>query len=80
MGAPDKGASLYRNLNGIFQFLTSAQHGQGGSARNTTDEATKTILENGQVATYEQSVNRPESSAGLEEEVTAEVRRNGELI
>lgn len=46
-GTPDKGASLYRNQNGVFQFLSSFKQGASGSGAGFADNATCEIFRNG---------------------------------
>jgi hypothetical protein len=46
-GIPEKGASLYRNQNGVFQFLSSFKQGATGSGAGFTDTATCQVFRNG---------------------------------
>ena len=46
-GIPERGASLYRNQNGVFQFLSSFKQGATGSGAGFTDEATCEVFRNG---------------------------------
>lgn len=48
-GVPDKGASLYRNQNGVFQFLSSFRKGATGSGAGFSDDATCEIFRNGKL-------------------------------
>lgn len=48
-GVPDKGASLYRNQNGVFQFLSSFRKGTTGSGAGFSDDATCEIFRNGKI-------------------------------
>lgn len=50
-GVPDKGASLYRNNNGVFQFLTSFKKGDSGSGVGFSDDATCEVFRNGKLVT-----------------------------
>ncbi len=45
----DKGASLYRQKNGDFQFLTSFKKGSDDDSVGMSDEATVTVIRNGKV-------------------------------
>lgn len=75
MGAPGKGASLYRLKNGKFQFITSSQQGSGD-----TDAATSAAFDAGALPGNNVSNKVPVSVMGMSEEVTIEVWRNGVLI
>lgn len=46
-GTPEKGASLYRNQDGAFQFLSSFKQGASGSGAGFSDEATCEVFRNG---------------------------------
>ena len=46
-GTPEKGASLYRNEGGVFQFLSSFRQGATGSGAGFSDEATCEVFRNG---------------------------------
>jgi len=46
-GTPETGASLYRNQNGVFQFLSSFRQGATGSGAGFSDEATCEVFRNG---------------------------------
>ena len=46
-GTPEKGASLYRNEGGVFQFLSSFKQGASGSGAGFSDEATCEVFRNG---------------------------------
>ena len=75
ISTPSKGASLYRQKNGEFQFLTSAVRGSEGQ-----DVATETAFADESLPTNNVTSKIPTSIAGLAEEVTIEVWRNGVLI
>ena len=46
-GTPERGASLYRSQNGVFQFLSSFKQGASGSGAGFSDEATCEVFRNG---------------------------------
>jgi len=46
-GMPEKGASLYRDYKGVFQFLSSFKSGATGSGAGFSDEATCEVFRNG---------------------------------
>lgn len=80
LGIPDRGASLYRQKNGLFQFLTSACMGSTGSGRGSYDQTLRDAVKNGRLSIINKSNQTPMSSANCAEEVTIEVRRGGVLI
>lgn len=75
MGIPEKGASLYRNKNGVFQFLTSAILSSGA-----TDAKALTAFLSGALPSNNIVNKNPSSFIGLSENVSAEQWRNGVLI
>jgi len=64
MGAPSRGASLYRTVGGVFQYITTAPASGG-------DQVTKQMFKSGTMDI---------SSAGFADYATCEVRRGGKLI
>jgi hypothetical protein len=46
-GTPERGASLYRDQKGVFQFLSSFKSGVTGSGAGFSDEATCEVFRNG---------------------------------
>ena len=50
-GIPERGASLYRNLDGVFQFLSSFKAGATGSGAGFSDTATCEVFRNGRLVT-----------------------------
>ena len=48
---PERGASLYRSNNGVFQYLSSFRRGAATSAANFSDEAICEVYRNGQLVT-----------------------------
>jgi len=75
MGTPEHGASLYRDLNGVIQFLTSSKQGGGSS-----DAETIAALKAGKVPQSEVSLRVPGSYAGFSDSVDVEVKRGGVII
>ena len=80
MGNPKRGASLYRQKNGIFQFLSSAEQGTFGSAKGGYDSVLRRAVMEGQIEITNLSKYANTSIAGFAEEVTCEHRRGGVLI
>lgn len=75
MGIPEKGASLYRSKNGVFQFLTSAILSSGA-----TDADALSAFLTGALPSNNIVNKNPTSSVGLTETVSAEQWRGGVLI
>jgi hypothetical protein len=46
-GIPERGSSLYRNQDGVFQFLSSFRQGTTGSGAGFSDAATCEVFRNG---------------------------------
>jgi hypothetical protein len=51
MSVPERGASLYRNHKGRFQFLTNALQGYVGSAAGAMDEVSIQVFRDGKLIT-----------------------------
>ena len=80
LGIPERGASLYRNIDGAIQYLTSAYSGLSGSGAGTIDEDTFNAFKDGKLPTISSLLYSDESRAVLGDTVTCEVRRGGVLI
>lgn len=80
MSIPSQGASLYRNLEGVFQVLTSFETGKRGSGAGFNDADTLAALTNGKIDVHNEYPGATSSRACISDEVYAEVRRNGVLI
>ncbi len=80
MGSPKRGASLYRQKGGEFQFLTSADTGVSGSAFGSYDAMLRNALATGKIPTNNLAKQSDSSVLGMQEEVTCEVWRNGVRI
>ena len=79
-GIPERGASLYRNQKGVFQFLSSAKQGSGGSGAGFSDAETLQAFKLGR---FDLSSNRSFGSrdgAGFSDTATCEIYRNGVLV
>jgi len=75
MGTPEHGASLYRDLNGVIQFLTSSRQGVGSS-----DAETIAALKAGKVPQSEVSLMGPGSYAGFSDSVDVVQTRGGVVV
>jgi hypothetical protein len=62
MGVPARGASLYRTMGGIFQYITTSPLSDGG------DAATNKVFTTGRIHS---------STAGFGDSVDAEIRKGG---
>jgi hypothetical protein len=80
MSNPKKGASLYRQRNGAFQFLTSSDVGISGSALGAYDSVLRDAVTAGQIALNNLIKSANTSVAGFSEDVSCELRRGGVLI
>jgi len=80
MGVPERGASLYRQKDGEFQFLTSASQGIAGSGEGTIDAVLKAALLAGKLPMTNKMKDIPTTSGIMQEDVSCEVRRGGVLI
>lgn len=89
MAPPTAGAGMYRDKNGMFQYLVSFARGQGGSAlRNNCLKASQAFADgritniktNSATATNWTKLDMDSDDVGFSEEVIAEVYRGGEPI
>lgn len=80
LGIPERGASLYRTKDGVFQFLTSAAMGSAGSGRGAFDQRLRDAVASGRIPTINKSGNIQTSQAACLDEATIEVRRNGVIV
>ncbi len=76
-GIPDQGASLYRNLEGVIQYLTSFKRGATGSGAGFSDNDTMTAFRNGRISLHEQSNEGMGSRFGFADVATCKVYRGG---
>ena len=79
-GIPESGASLYRNLEGAIQFLTSFRKGKTGSGAGFSDEDTDDAFKNGAIPVNNRTPDNMGSSAGFRDDVTCTVTRGGVII
>jgi hypothetical protein len=77
MGIPARGASLYRNLDGVFQFLTGFKRGETASGAGFADAATIDAFENGRITQSNAFPEGPSSRAGFTDTATCRVFRGG---
>ena len=80
MGIPAQGASLYRNLEGVFQFLTSFKQGATGSGKGFSDADTDYVFQHGHIDTHNENQGDSTQRIGFSDEVTCTVMRGGVLI
>ena len=80
MPIPAQGSSLYRNHDGIFQFLTSFKAGTSGSGAGSVDEDTYNVFKNGRIDTHNKNLNGNSSRAAFTDSATCTVTRGGVLI
>lgn len=71
----ESGASLYRNLNGVIQFLTSFKGGTGLS-----DPDTQKAFADGQIDIHNAANGSPSSRAAINDSVSCTLLRNGVYI
>jgi hypothetical protein len=77
---PARGASLYRNLEGVFQFLTSFKAGTTGSGSGFKDAETYRTFLNGMIDVYNKTIDGTSSRAAFTDDATCTVTRAGVLI
>ena len=80
MPIPSQGSSLYRNLDGVFQFLTSFREGSHGSGAGATDTDTYNAFKNGKIDTNNKNHDGNSSRAAFTDSATCTVTRNGVII
>jgi len=73
MAIPARGASLYRNREGIIQFLTSFKAGATGTGAGFRHEDTYDAVKNGDLDRHEEFFSGMGSRASFTEEVTCTV-------
>ena len=77
MSIPEEGASLYRNLEGKIQFLTSFRKGTIGSGAGFSDADTDDAFKNGAIPTSNKTPERPDNNVGFSDIATCTVTRGG---
>lgn len=79
-GIPTIGTSLYRNLNGVFQYLTGFKAGSAGSGAGAIDSDTYNAFLSGSVETYTKSNKEASCRAAFSDNASCTVMRGGVLI
>jgi hypothetical protein len=77
MGIAHQGASLYRNLDGVIQFLTSFKTGATGSGAGFRDADTYNAFKNGRIDIHEQSNDSMGARVGFSDVASCKVYRGG---
>ena len=77
MGIPEQGAAMYRNYEGIIQFLVSFKRGATGSGRGFADPETNAAFENGKIETNSVNFSDMTSRAGFADTASCRVWRGG---
>jgi hypothetical protein len=77
MGIPTSGASLYRNLNGMIQFLSSFRQGSGGSGVGSVDADTLFAFRNGHIDIHNAREEPAVARAAFTDSATCTVTRGG---
>lgn len=77
MGIPDRGASLYRNLEGDFHYLTGFKAGATGTGRGFRDTDTYNAFKNGRIDTGNKSLERGDTRIGFSDASICRVYRGG---
>ena len=80
MSRPVRGASLYRNFEGVFQFLVNFKQGATGSGKGFSDYDTDQIFKNTKVLTHNKRPNNMGSNTGFLDSATCTVTRGGVVI
>jgi len=77
MGIPDQGASLYRNLDGVIQYLTSFKSGATGTGKGFRDEETYNAFKNGQIDIHNKTLEQEATRVGFADVASCKVYRGG---
>lgn len=77
MPIPSKGASLYRNLNGVIQYLTSFKTGVKGSGAGFEDSDTYSAFKHGHITTSDKVPRVSGSRSSFTDSATCQVYRGG---
>jgi hypothetical protein len=77
MSIPNQGASLYRNLEGKIQFLTSFRKGSTGSSAGFSDADTDDAFKNGAIPTNNKNPEGTDNKVGFSDIATCKVFRGG---
>lgn len=79
-GIPARGASLYRNLEGMFQFLTSFRNSATASAKGFSDDVIMAAFKAGKIDDHTEDVEALTNRAQFTDSATCTVTRGGVLI
>jgi hypothetical protein len=77
MGIPDRGASLYRNMEGVIQYLTSFKTGTTGTGRGFRDEETFQAFKDGKIDQHEKTLQDDIARVGFSDSASCKVYRGG---
>jgi hypothetical protein len=80
MGIPGQGASLYRNLEGIIQFLCSFKTGATGTGAGFRDADTYNAFKNSCIDVHEAGIEEESTRVGFSDIVSCTVTRGGVVI
>ena len=80
MAVPEFGASLYRNLDGILQYLVNFKSGSSGSGIGTDDLDTYNAFKNGRIDVHNKSLEEMGTRASFGDSVSCTVTRAGIII
>jgi len=76
-GIPVRGASLYRNLQGMFQFLTSFKQGATASGKGFSDADTIKAFIDGRIDPSNKNLQGMSNRIGFSDTATCQVYRGG---
>ncbi len=74
---PSRGASLYRNFEGVFQFLVNFKRGIIGSGKGFSDPCTDEAFTNEKISLYDKKTGIMSSNTGFKDSATCTVTRGG---
>lgn len=77
MGIPDQGASLFRNLEGVIQFLTSFRTGTTGTGKGFRDTDTYNAFKNGRIDVHNQTLEHEATRVGFSDVASCKLYRGG---
>lgn len=80
MSIPQQGASLYRNLEGKIQFLTSFKKGTIGSGAGFSDADTDAVFKDGEIPTSNKTPEGMSNKVGFSDIASCTVTRGGVII
>lgn len=77
MGIPEQGAALYRNLEGVIQYLASFKTGATGTGAGFRDAETYSAFKNGHIDSYSKTLEQEATRVGFSDVVSCKVYRGG---